>query len=98
MLVDLIAYLVLKAGPLSGGAMFFLARVSVAISLDILLRVRAEIGCTLGTASGDGSKIGGLGWFNLVYSVGIIIYSTLGDWVSLIDFCIRGTFVSTLSG
>ena len=97
-LVDLIADLLLKAGPLAGGTMFFLARGSVAISLAILLHVQAEIGCTLGTASGDGSKIGGLGWFTLGYSVGIIICSTLGDWVSLIDFCIWGTFVSTLGG
>ena len=67
MLVDLIADMVLKAGPLAGGAMFFLSRGSFAISLAILLRVRAEIGCTLGTASGDGLKIGGLGWFTLGY-------------------------------
>ena len=98
MIVDLIADLVLKSGPLAGGAMFFLSRGWVAIYLALLLRVRAEIGCTLGTASGDGSNIGGIVWFTLGDSVGIIIFSTLGDWVGLIGFCIRGTFVATLGG
>ena len=78
--------------------MFLLARGSVAIYLAILLRVRSEIGCTLGTASRDGSKIGGLGWFTLGDLVGTIICSTLGEWVRFIYFCIQGTFVATLGG